>query len=933
MKIRNMLTVSLLLVLLGTQAVLAEDVYYHVRFGDLTFTEGALPKETSSSWESRQWRTAEAMQPYAVLDGAGEVFLAGEAADRWTPPVQVYQQGILAIRAPKDKEVTGRLFVPKPDFSGMTALTFKIPLTAGKPEAGKEFLKAKETHYRKLLDRNIPGGAWFRHQEQEAANAGTGKAVADPAGTGRFNRRRPLEVEDTYDLFTGGRAVSENLQLDRVLLATKPGEATVDLTNVIGITVKEMDWKPLIKDCKPELDPLAASVPADQHALFFPSFQAMTEMMDEADNNCTPLLQMIEPRSEDMDSRGRYQKQLCLGLSEISRRLGPQMVESVAFTGSDPYLRTGTDIGVLFQTKQPDVVKGFILARQAATAQAGSLAKGVHGEIDGVGYTGLVSPDRAVCSYVASVGEVVFVSNSLYQLGRLIQVNKGSQPALVTQDEYIFFRNRYPRGDKQESAFLVLSDAAIRRWCSPQWRIATARRTRAAAALAELQAAQLDALVKGTVQPGPLPTDLQLADAGQFGVTGQGVTSAVYGTLDFLTPIGEIPMTKVTQAEADAYNRWREGYQQNWSQYFDPIAARFSVHPEQISAELTVMPLIVRTEYNQLIRLSSGAAIAPASGDPHPGVLAHLAMAINPQSEPILQAGNFVGTMSPSLKANPFGWLGSSIALYADEDPFWEKLAHAEKPEAFLEKEYHQLPLALHCEVKSPLGMVAFLTALRAYSDQSAPGMTTWASHEYGGQNYVKVTPAGEFREQDGLEKLAIYYAVTPESLVVTLNESLLKRALDRQAARKAARAEGKTIPAANLPWLGTNLCLQLDQRFITALQRVLGEEYQAAQQLLAWNNLPILNEWKRRFPTQDPVRLHEQFWQTKLVCPGGGKYVWNEKWRTMESTIYGHPGEPKKGPAKFGPLSSVACANLGVSFENQGLSAKAVFNRTTKQP
>ena len=96
------------------------------------------------------------------------------------------------------------------------------------------------------------------------------------------------------------------------------------------------------------------------------------------------------------------------------------------------------------------------------------------------------------------------------------------------------------------------------------------------------------------------------------------------------------------------------------------------------------------------------------------------------------------------------------------------------------------------------------------------------------------------------------------------------------------------------------------------------------------WNNLPILNEWKRLYPSQDPVKLHEQFWQTKLICPGGGHYVWNEKWQTMESSVYGHPGEPKAGPGKILPLANITGANFGLTFENQGLSAKAVLDRET---
>ncbi len=42
-----------------------------------------------------------------------------------------------------------------------------------------------------------------------------------------------------------------------------------------------------------------------------------------------------------------------------------------------------------------------------------------------------------------------------------------------------------------------------------------------------------------------------------------------------------------------------------------------------------------------------------------------------------------------------------------------------------------------------------------------------------------------------------------------------------------------------------------------------------------------------------------------------------------MESTVYGHAGQPKSGPEKMLPVANVKSANLGL--ENQDLSAKAV--------
>lgn len=924
MKLRH---VILPFLALSCSTGLAEDVFYHVPLTPLTFAGGNLP--TNFDWTGSNWKMAEALEPYVVLDGDGEVFVGGGTLVLRSSRERGDENSFLAVRAPKGTSPTGRLFLPKSDLSGMMALKFTVDAASAKPGSKEEFFKAKEDYYRRLRERNIPGGAWFRHQETEAAKARGAKVPAGADGAA-FNPRRPGPWDEgydsTYDLFSGGRALSENLQLERLLAPVGTNATLVALSNLTGITVREMDWKSLLRDPKPAVDPLAAHIPFDQHVLFFPTFEAMSRWIDEADQDGTPVLQMFEPRAEDANSRGRYQRQLCLELNDLSRLLGPKLIVSAAFTGSDPYLRTGSDVAVLYETASPTVLLTFLQARQAAAQQANPAVKTVKGDIAGVPYTGVVSQDRSVSSYVAALEDAVLVSNSRAQLERLISVAKGKTPALAVQDEYRYFRQKYTKAEAAETAFLVLSDATIRRWCGPQWRIANSRRTRAAAVLAELQAAHLDDLATGHARPGCIATNLP--EVGDVLLTTNGVLSSTYGALNFLTPILELPLAQVTQAKADAYNRWRNGYQQNWSQSFDPIAIRFSMQPRSLSAELSVMPLILGSEYRQFINVSSGARIAPDAGDLHPEALLHLALAINSQSEPIKAAGNFLGGFNSSLKVNPLGWLGQCLAIYADKDPFWTELTKDSKSVDFLEKNYPRLPVTLYCEVKNPLGLTAFLTSVRAFVEQSAPRMTPWENLDYNGQAYVKVTASQPSQAEGSATNLCIYYAATPNSLVLTLSEPVLKRALDRQQARSANKqtAGANTSPANS--WLGTNLCLRIDQSFVPVLDALFRDEFRPARQRLAWSNLPILNEWRRRYPGQDPIKLHEQFWHTTLVCPGGGRYVWNEQWQTMESTVYGNPAQPKPGPDNLLPVANVTSANLGLTFENQGLSAKAVLER-----
>src|SRR4029077_1808740 len=86
------------------------------------------------------------------------------------------------------------------------------------------------------------------------------------------------------------------------------------------------------------------------------------------------------------------------------------------------------------------------------------------------------------------------------------------------------------------------------------------------------------------------------------------------------------------------------------------------------------MPLIAGSEYNAFIAASRGASIAPDAGDRH-GALAQMALALNVNSAPMKQWGNMASAFAPQVRVEPFSWLGSSISLYLDDDPFWKELS------------------------------------------------------------------------------------------------------------------------------------------------------------------------------------------------------------------------------------------------------------------
>ena len=169
-------------------------------------------------------------------------------------------------------------------------------------------------------------------------------------------------------------------------------------------------------------------------------------------------------------------------------------------------------------------------------------------------------------------------------------------------------------------------------------------------------------------------------------------------------------------------------------------------------------------------------------------------IAFNAKSEVVRQAGNFALAMAPGVKVDLFGWLGESISVYLDDDPIWAELAKAKDSERseFLGKNLGRLPVAIYAEVSNGFKLTAFLAALRAFIEQTAPGMTAWESLTYKELPYVKVMPTAQAGNLGLGDQLALYYYASGEAFILTLNEDVLKRAIDRQLARRQAKAAGQ---------------------------------------------------------------------------------------------------------------------------------------------
>ncbi len=348
-------------------------------------------------------------------------------------------------------------------------------------------------------------------------------------------------------------------------------------------------------------------------------------------------------------------------------------------TGSDPYFRTGTDLAVLISSPQPKLLQQAIITQVAAMAAGQERVSRLQHTVDGNAVTEWSSSDRNFCSFVALTDDAVVVSNSLVQVTRALKCANGKLDALGGLDEYRFFRQRYPRGAKDESALLIISDATIRRWCGPEWRIAASRRTRARATIAELTVQNADALVRGTVDvTRQLNPDESVPDAGNLWLSDGGVYSVGYGTLNFQTPISEMDMSVATQEEVKLYENWRQQYERQWRNSFDPIALKFSVDTNSMSADLSVIPLMVRSQYRWWRDWVGTARLKPGAGDHHPEALASLDIAVNMQSTPLGFARAMLSQQGGGIDL--LSWIDGSVSVYLDRDEEWMKVLAAQQP-------------------------------------------------------------------------------------------------------------------------------------------------------------------------------------------------------------------------------------------------------------
>jgi hypothetical protein len=635
-----------------------------------------------------------------------------------------------------------------------------------------------------------------------------------------------------YNMTTGSSAITESLQLRRMNPTPRgkgDDERTTPIANVGGITVAEHPWKKMIGEKEPAPEPLAAMIPHDNYYVRFGRVDRLVAFAGMVDLWGGNITRSYDPTSREERIRSRYETQLCLPSDVLVKTLTPDVVSGVAITGSDAYLRDGSDVAVLFEVKNGDVFTSSIKAAiNEIRRKFGDRVKETKNEYDGVEVRSLVTPLREVSLHAATLGDVVVHANSLTGLRRILDVKAGKGKRLSDSLDFRYMRTVFRADDTEEDGFAFLSDAFIRTQVGPRSKIGQKRRLEALVSLRTLSHAALLTAWESGKAPANEEAILDSTSLRQteipmpegkpavWDVKEQQARSEAYNTVGFATPLIELPMDQVTPTEAAEYERFRLEYLGLWRQYFDPVGMRLKMRDGEVKLETYLLPLVNNSVYNNLRRVTGSKTIRfdPAS-IPAQTIFQYL-IRLNPDAEARGSLLNQLRGAGPwwVWATSAFDFVGDWALVRVNDSPAFEKLAilseKQDRGESVSTEEMARvvwsLPIGVAVDVKNPLTLSAALASVRMMVKESLPNAVTWGPLEKKYKEVsivcIQATRAGRNildNREDNLDPFlpAIYYALVDGGLYITLNEAMMHQFID--AARTKTEGKGAIRVASSL--------------------------------------------------------------------------------------------------------------------------------------
>ncbi len=440
-----------------------------------------------------------------------------------------------------------------------------------------------------------------------------------PDGAERFGRRFRERDEDMdpFALLSGGLAIRESLQLDR-MTNSDSGEETVPLSSLEGPTIAAHPFKEMLGSKKVEIPEMARFAPADFYFLHISQPAGASDLLRRLSQTTGSALRRFWPSGVDFQTREKLIMQLALKIDPSNEKYYGLIFQEIGVVGSDPFIGNGADITIIFRLKRKDLFLSQVKTYRTEFQKQGAVPSSA--TLAGLPVELISTRDRRVHSLLVQLTEdTIAISNSEESLSRVIRVSRGEAPSLASADEFRFMRSVYP-WDAQETAFLYLSDPFIRRLTGPEVRIKEARRVVESIRMANLErfcilyfhlygkrannVAELKTAFGGDL---PDTTGLELSPD-SFAVR------SARGQIGLMQPNIDTKVETVTAREAESYRSFLNNYNTYWRKYFDPIGIRIT-SGNRIKLETCILPLIEHSFYADFKEITGDQSIPLLAGD------------------------------------------------------------------------------------------------------------------------------------------------------------------------------------------------------------------------------------------------------------------------------------------------------------------------------
>ncbi|MEZ4265872.1 MAG: hypothetical protein R3F39_05800 [Myxococcota bacterium] len=772
-------------------------------------------------------------------------------------------------------------------------------------------------------------------------------------GGARPTPEAKTDMAETMSLYTGMTSINEALQTDRGLMLRStlgdPKTDTVALASVEGVPQPQHPWDAMLTKAQkvPKIEPMAKHIPHDMLYVHMSDLRTAIRLANDADDWLESLIHAVEARPAVSHLIARYERELMLERMGLAETLGPLAVDGVAITAGDPFVREGTDVSLVFEVKERAILMTALAAYEAkARARTPDLTESEWKAGDHT--VRLVrSPDGRVRQHRLELGNLIILSNSRGAIERFVAVADGKATSLADSGDFRWMRAEYPYDPAAEDGFVFLGDAFVAHAVSPRTKILQGRRM---AAKADLMAVGFAQLLHGALEGKPADSadalvasglldkrELTQADGSPILFDPKiGARSERWGRVDALVPLADLPLTHVSPAEQQAYERFRDTYQSYWRGYIDPIAVRLRRSPDgkTLSADARMMPLVSGTEYDELIGKVGATAIPP----PKKVSGARWTLAIGDDAP----LRGELGGMGRSMNLGGLEWLGQYVMVgVASRSGIWDaalenggrEIPQLPAPEdndppARRAREaavIARLPVYVGFHIANPVALAAALTSLRAMADTTSPGLVVWGMADPYRDIPIVTIGAGKTDSMPEFRGIRLYYAIAGSTFVASLDLGTLQTVIDdalasaAEAPKAEADAEEPMRQAdlrveldPNAPWLAKTAALFAESKIRQASWRA----YRDIETLAAGlGGLPADGE-----PRRDAAL---GFFGYEPVAGPGATFSIDGEGRVLHS-VYGTEVSPRFPalPVAGSPLSRLATelsrASFGLAFEGQ---------------